>query len=249
MIERVVVLVLKDKVALVTGGGRGIGRETCILLAKQGAKVAAFSRNESELKETVNYIREELGEDAIYIIGDVCSEEDIKRAVKETRESLGSIDILVNNAGAMLLKPFNNTTVEEWDFLQNVNVRGPFLFSKEVVPEMIEKRNGVIINISSIWGTKGGPDRSAYIASKYAVIGFTKALGEELKPYNIRVNSVCPGPVVTKMTEDLGENINKESWLQPIDIANVIVDLCSPKMKALTAATIEAFGSGRPVNL
>ena len=104
---------------------------------------------------------------------------------------------------------------------------------------------GVIVNISSIWGTKGGPDRSAYITSKYAVMGFTKALGEELKPYHVRVNAVCPGPVDTKMTDDLGPNLNKEGWLQPIDIANVIVDLCLPKSIAITATAIEAFGSGR----
>ena len=113
---------------------------------------------------------------------------------------------------------------------------------------MKEKKDGVIINISSIWGTKGGPDRSAYITSKYAVLGFTKALGEELKPYRVRVNAVCPGPVDTKMTDDLGPNVNKEGWLKPIDIANIIVDLCLPKSVAVTATAIEAFGSGRPVN-
>jgi len=242
-------LELKNKVALVTGGGRGIGRETCILLAKNGAKVAVFSRSQSEIKDTANYIKEELGGEAIYVSGDVRSEEDIERAVRETEEQLGSVDILINNAGAMLLKPFNETTVEEWDFIQEVNVRGPYLFARAVVPQMKEKGSGVIVNISSIWGTKGGPDRSAYITSKYASIGFTKALGEELKPYNIRVNAVCPGPVDTKMTDDLGPNLNKEGWLQPIDLANVIVDLCLPKMVGVTATAIEAFGSGRPVNI
>ena len=161
---------------------------------------------------------------------------------------LGSVDILVNNAGTMLLKPFDETTIEEWDFVQNINSRAPFLFSREVVPSMKEKQDGVIVNISSIWGTKGGPDRSAYITSKYAVLGFTKALGEELKPYRVRVNAVCPGPVDTKMTDDMGPNLNKEGWLKPIDIANIIVDLCLPKSVAITATAIEAFGSGRPVN-
>ena len=116
---------------------------------------------------------------------------------------LGSVDILVNNAGTMLLKPFDETTIEEWDFVQNINSRAPYLFAREVVPSMKEKKDGVIVNISSIWGTKGGPDRSAYITSKYAVLGFTKALGEELKPYRVRVNAVCPGPVDTKMTDDI----------------------------------------------
>ena len=239
---------MQGKVALVTGGGRGIGRETCILLAKHGAKVAVFSRSLSEVADTANYINEVLGGEAIYVTGDACLEEDVKRAVKETQEKLGSIDILVNNAGTMLLKAFDETTIEEWDFVQDINSRAPFLFAREVVPEMKKKKDGVIVNISSIWGTKGGPNRSAYITSKYAVMGFTKALGEELKPYHVRVNAVCPGPVDTKMTEDLGPNLNKEGWLQPIDIANVIVDLCLPKSIAITATAIEAFGSGRPVN-
>ncbi|MBT2725848.1 SDR family oxidoreductase [Bacillus sp. ISL-75] len=238
---------LKDKVALVTGGGRGIGRETCILLAKQGAKVAVFSDDESESKETASYISGEVGGEAIALTGDVRSEDDINQAVQTTERSLGSIDILINNAGVMLLKPFHEMTVEEWDFVQDVNIRGVYLCSRAVVPQMIEKRHGVIINLSSIWGTKGGPDRSAYIASKYACLGFSKALGEELKPYKIRVNAVCPGPVNTKMMDDF--DVNKDNWLHPIDLANVIVDLCLPKSVAVTATAIEAFGYGRPVNL
>ncbi|MEH6904910.1 SDR family NAD(P)-dependent oxidoreductase [Neobacillus drentensis] len=238
---------LKDKVALVTGGGRGIGRETCILLAKHGAKVAVFSNNESESKETASYISEVVGGEAIALNGDVRLEEDINQAVLTTEQSLGSIDILINNAGVMLLKPFHEMTVEEWDFVQDINIRGVYLCSRAVVPQMIEKRHGVIINLSSIWGTKGGPDRSAYIASKYACLGFSKALGEELKPYKIRVNAVCPGPVNTKMMDDF--DVNKDNWLHPLDLANVIVDLCLPKSAAITATAIEAFGYGRPVNL
>lgn len=238
---------LKNKVALVTGGSRGIGREACILLAKHGAKVAVFSRGDSE--GTANYIKEVIGGEAIALLGDVRLEEDVKKAVQQAEAKLGSIDILINNAGVMSLKPFQETGVEEWDFIQEVNVRGPFLFAKSVVPKMIEKKDGVIINISSIWGTKGGPDRSAYITSKYAVIGFSKALGEELKPHRIRVNAVCPGPVDTKMMEDIAPNVNKDNWMHPIDLANVIVDLCLPKSKAITATAIEAFGYGRPVGL
>jgi len=242
-------LELKDKVAFVTGGGRGIGKETCILLAGQGAKVAVFSNNQKESEATAQYIKEEIGGEAISLIGDVRSESDVNGAVQETQEKLGSVDILINNAGVMLLKPFHETTVEEWDFMQDVNIRGVFLCTRAVVPQMMEKRNGTIINLSSIWGTKGGPDRSAYIASKYAVIGFSKALGEELKPYKVRVNAVCPGPVDTMMMEELAPDVNKENWLHPVDLANIIVDLCLPKMKAVTASAIEAFGYGRPVGL
>lgn len=240
---------LKDKVAFVTGGGRGIGRETCILLAKQGAKIAVFSNDPAESHDTAHYIKGEIGIEALALVGDVRHEVDVNKAILEAKEKLGSIDILINNAGVMLLKPFQDTSVEEWDFMQDVNIRGVFLCSKAVVPDMLKKGSGVIINVSSIWGTKGGPDRSAYITSKYAVIGFSKALGEELKPHKIRVNAVCPGPVDTMMMADLAPDVNKDNWLHPIDLAHVIADLCLPKMRAVTGTAIEAFGYGRPVNI
>ena len=242
-------LELKGKVAFVTGGGRGIGRETSYLLAKKGAKVAVFSNNHSESLETANYIIEHLDGEAIALYGDVSSETSVNEAVLETKKTLGVIDILINNAGVMTIKPFMETSIEEWDLNQEVNVRGVYLCTRAVVPKMIEQESGVIVNISSIWGTKGGPDRSAYIASKYAVVGLTKALGEEFKPYKVRVNAVCPGPVDTKMMEDLAPDVNKDNWLHPRDIANVVVDLCLPKMRAITATAVEAFGSGRPVNI
>ena len=239
----------EGKVALVTGGGRGIGRETCLLLAREGAKVAVFSRTQSEVEETVELIRKETGREAIAIAGDVRSAEDADRAVRETREKLGPVDILVNNAGVMLLKPFAETTVEEWDRVQDINVRGTYLFTRAALPDMLAKRQGVIVNVSSIWGTKGGPDRSAYITSKYAVIGFTRALGEELKPCNIRVNAVCPGPTATRMTAGLVSGSTPANWMQPEEIADVIAYLCSSKSSAITASIVEAFGCGKPVGI
>lgn len=239
---------LKGKVALVTGGGRGIGRETSLLLASHGADVAVCARSKDECDEVVQAIQETHGTKAISVICDVGRAEAVQKAVKEVKEKLGKIDILINNAGVMSLKPFVETTVEEWHWVHDINLHAPFYLSKEVIPEMIERKDGIIINISSIWGTKGGPNRSAYISSKHAIIGFSKALGEELKPYGIRVNAVCPGPVDTKMTNDMAPNLNKIGWLQPIDIANVIVDLCLPKSVAVTATSIEAFGAGQPVS-
>lgn len=141
------------------------------------------------------------------------------------------------------------TSFEEWDQIHNINLNAPFYLCKEIVPLMIEKGKGSIINISSIWGIKGGPDRSAYISSKHAILGFSKALGEELKKHGIRVNAICPGPVDTQMTNDLGINLDKTGWLMPADIANIIVDLCLPKSQHIVNATIEAFGNGKPVGL
>lgn len=241
-------LELKGKVALVTGGGRGIGRETCILLASLGADVAICSRTEEECVEVATYIQEMYGTKTVVVTGDVSKANDVDFIIDSVNKSLGPVSILINNAGVMSFKPFVDTSIEEWDRVHDVNVRGPFLFCKKVVPQMIVNSEGVIINISSIWGTKGGPNRSAYISSKHAVIGFSKALGEELKPYGIRVNAICPGPVDTKMIDEFGPNVNKEGWLAPIDLANIIVDFCLPKMKAVTASSIEAFGAGQPVS-
>lgn len=238
---------LKGQVALVTGGGRGIGRETCILLASLGADVAICSRSEQECVEVATYIQNMYGTKTVVVAGDVSKEKDVDFIIESVENSLGPVTILINNAGVMSLKPFIETSLEDWDWVHDVNIRAPFLLSKKVVPHMMAISEGVIINISSMWGTKGGPNRSAYISSKHAVIGFSKALGEELKPYSIRVNAICPGPVDTKMTDDLGPDLNKEGWLAPIDLATIIVEFCLPKMKAVTASSIEAFGAGQPV--
>lgn len=238
---------LQNKVALVTGASRGIGKETAILLASHGASVAICARNQQDCDEVANYIKATFNTPVFAGVCDVGNEQDVKQFVEKSVEQLGPIDILINNAGTMLLKPFTETTTEEWTNMFDINVHAPFYFSKEVVAGMKERQSGAIVNIASIWGTKGGPDRSAYIASKHAIIGFSKALGEELKPYNVRVNAVCPGPVDTKMTDALGEGVNKTGWLQPIDVAYVIVDLVLPKNRAITASSVEAFGSGMPV--
>lgn len=238
---------LQNKVALVTGGSRGIGKETAILLASHGASVAICARNQQDCDDVANYIKATFNTPVFAGVCDVGNEQDVRQFVGKSTEQLGPIDILINNAGTMLLKPFTETATEEWENMFDINVHAPFYFSKEVVAGMKERQSGAIVNIASIWGTKGGPDRSAYIASKHAVIGFSKALGEELKPYNVRVNAVCPGPVDTKMTDVLGEGINKTGWLEPIDVAYVIVDLVLPKNRAITASSVEAFGAGMPI--
>ena len=240
---------LAGKVALVTGGGRGIGKETALLLASHGAKVAICARSQAECLEVEQLIKETYNVDAIGVTCDVSIYEQVKSVVSIVVNQLGPIDILINNAGAMALKPFTETTPKEWIQLHDINVHGPYYFCYETVPSMIEKQSGSIINISSIWGTKGGPNRSAYISSKHAVIGFSKALGEELKPYGVRVNAVSPGPVNTRIVDDLGVDFNKDGWLQAIDIANIIVDLVLPKSRAITATSIEAFGFGTPIGL
>lgn len=238
---------LLGKVAVVTGGGRGIGQATSFSLAKLGATVVILSNEQVENENTVYQIQNSGGKAKGYFC-DLASRNSIEQTFNRIDEEVGIVDILINNAGSMIIKPFLDTTVEEWDTMQALNVRGMYLATRAAVPNMKLQNKGIIINISSIWGIKGGPDRSAYITAKHGVIGFTKALGEEFRPYNIRVNAVCPGPVATKMMEDLAPEVNKDDWLHPVDIAEIIVDLCLEKSKSVTAEVIEAFGNGRPVN-
>lgn len=240
---------LTGKVALVTGSSQGIGKETASLLASYGAAVVICALDQQQCEQVAAEIQATHHTPTLAIACDVTDEQQVNAMIEKIAATLGPVDILINNAGAMLLKAFTETTTAQWQHLFNVNVHAPFYLCQAVVPSMKARGGGAIVNLASIWGTKGGPDRSGYIASKHATIGFSKALGEELKPYQIRVNAVCPGPVDTAMTDALGDDLNKEGWLQPIDIAYVITDLVLPKNKAVTATSIEAFGAGRPVGL
>lgn len=240
---------LQGQVALITGAGRGIGKETAQLLAKQGAAIAVCALEEQQCIDVAMDIASKYGVKTMALTCDITDYAQVQQAVAKVKRHFGKIDLLINNAGGMLLKPFTEMSVEEWQWMQRINVDGAFYMCKEVVPHMIAAQSGCIINISSIWGTKGGPNRSAYITSKHAVIGFTKALGEELKPHRIRVNAVCPGPTNTQMTDDLGAGFNKDGWLEPIDIAHVIANLAMPQSRAVTATAVEAFGYGAPVGL
>jgi NAD(P)-dependent dehydrogenase (short-subunit alcohol dehydrogenase family) len=189
---------LKDKIAIVTGGGRGIGRAIALLYAEHGAKVAVSARSADQVERVVEEIKSAGGE-AIGMTCDVAVEEDCKRMVERTAEEFGGVDILVNNAGITMSAPLVVSDSEEWKRVIDINLLGTYYCSKAVAPILISRGWGRIINMASRSGKIGHPFLTAYVASKHAVVGFTKALSEELVAFNITVNAICPGVVETDM--------------------------------------------------
>ena len=196
---------LENKVAIVTGGGTGIGRATALLFAEEGANVAVVGRREGRLLETVNDI-EERGGSAHQIPGDISKVSETERIVKETVERFGGLDILVNNAGVYRGPKITETTEDDYDYLMDINLKGTFFMCKHAIPEMKRRGKGAIINVGSALGIQGWKDASTsvYSASKGGVAMLTKALALEVAKDHIRVNCVAPAIVETEVFETLG---------------------------------------------
>ncbi|MGB7290887.1 MAG: SDR family oxidoreductase [Thermodesulfobacteriota bacterium] len=196
---------VKHKVAIVTGGGTGIGRATALLLAEEGAYVAVVGRRESKLLETVNDIREH-GGSAHHIPGDISNVCETERIVKEAVEQFGGLDILVNNAGVYRSPKITETTEDDYDYVMDINLKGTFFMCKHAVSEMRKRGSGPIINVGSALGIQGWKDASTsiYSASKGGVVMLTKVMALELAKDQIRVNCVCPAIVETEVFETLG---------------------------------------------
>jgi NAD(P)-dependent dehydrogenase (short-subunit alcohol dehydrogenase family) len=189
---------LQDKVALITGGTSGIGEATAILFAKEGAKIAITGRNETRGNAVTEQITRNGGH-AVFISSDVRKSSDCQLAVDEILRAFGHIDILFNNAGVFYPHTTLDCSEEEWDEQIDINLKGTFLMSKAVLPHMIQRRSGVIINNSSGWGIVGGDAAVAYCASKGGVVLLTKAMAIDHGRQGIRVNCICPGDVDTPM--------------------------------------------------
>lgn len=219
-----------SKVAIVTGASKGIGREIAKTLAKNKIKVIAnYNNSEKEAKE----LKEELKKEGIEIDivkADVSTREGTSQLAKYALEKYKKIDILINNAGISEYKLFTDETDEDWQRVINTNLYSAFAMSQEVIPSMVHKKEGLIINISSAWGVVGGALEVIYSVSKAGMDGLTKALAKELGPSNIRVNSIAPGMINTKMNSNLNdeeiENLKEETPLgkigEPKDIAKCI---------------------------
>ena len=219
-----------QKIAIVTGASRGIGREVAKELAESGITVIAnYNKSEEEAKK----LQQELEEQDLKLEifkADVSKREDVKKLVEYTIKKYGKIDILINNAGISEYKLFTDETDEDWDKLINTNLYSAFAMSQEVIPNMVHNKKGCIINISSIWGIVGGSLEVLYSISKAGLDGMTKALAKELGPSNIRVNSIAPGMINTKMNskftekeiEEIKEEIPLERLGDPQDIAKCV---------------------------
>ena len=217
---------LSGRVALVTGGSRGIGRATAIALAREGASVAIAARSHDQVLETAALIAHSSCP-ALGIIADLRKPDDIRNMVEQTVAQLGPIDILVNNAGIARFAPVLEAKPEDWQAMFAVNLIAPLLCTQAVLPSMMARRRGWIINISSSAGIKGYVEQSGYCASKHGLLGFAKVLALETQRHGIRVHTLCPGAVDTDMARQ-NRNIDDPSvWMQPEEIAETVVFLAS----------------------
>lgn len=200
---------LKEKVAIVTGAGSGIGAETALEFGREGSRVCCADRDLRGAKATAEKINNEAGADnAMAAKVDVTQGAEVESAVQQVHQQWGKIDILANIAGILYMKDFLDHTEEIWDATMAVNVKGSFLCTKAVVPYMKEQKFGKIINTGSIFGHNGVSGCLAYGVSKMAIHGFTRMLAVELAPYNIRVNAVAPGNIVTPINIPLYESMS-----------------------------------------
>jgi len=224
---------LGGKNAIITGAGRGIGRAIAEAFARQGCNIAALARSEAEIEETAALVRV-LGVRAVALQCDVTQADSVDAAFAAAEAELGPVDILVNNAGMARFKPFASLSMDDWNETIASNLTSVFLCTQRVLPGMMARRAGRIINISSVSGLKPIAEQSAYCAAKHAVNGLTKTLALELYPYGIGVHAICPGGVVTRLAEEAMPERDKTGWMQPEDVAHAALFLATQSPRAAT---------------
>lgn len=248
---------LQGKVALITGGTLGIGKATAVLFGKEGAAVAITGRDAGRGREALAEI-EQTGAKAIDLRADVRVAADCRRAVDETIKAFGRVDILFNNAGSFFPNTVIDCSEEEWDTTIDVNLKGTFLMCKYVLPGMIDRGSGVIINNSSGWGITGGDEAASYCASKGGVVLLTKAMAVDHSRQGIRINCICPGDVDTPMlrSDAAQRGMSREEYLKgaearpmgriglPDEIAKAALFLASDDASFMTGSTLVVDGGG-----
>ncbi|PLR73842.1 MULTISPECIES: 3-ketoacyl-ACP reductase [Bacillus] len=214
---------LKGKTALITGAGRGIGRAAAIAFAKEGISVGLLGRTLSNLEKAAEELKE-YDVKVSYAAADVQNSDSVNKAVEKITSELGQIDILINNAGIAKFGGFLELSPQEWEDIIQVNLMGVYHVTRAVLPGMIERKSGDIINISSTAGQKGAPVTSAYSASKFAVLGLTESLMLEVRKHNIRVSALTPSTVATDLAIETNlTDGNPEKVMQPEDLAEYMV--------------------------
>jgi NAD(P)-dependent dehydrogenase (short-subunit alcohol dehydrogenase family) len=248
---------LEDKVAVVTGGSSGIGRAAARRLAQAGATLAILDIDQSGGNRAVQEIRE-IGAEARFFGCDVTSDSDCQKTVGLIRQEFGRLDILFNNAGIIWRKTIVGTSEDEWDALLDVNLKGIFLLSRRVIPEMMKSGAGCIINTGSGWGIEGGDKAAAYCAAKGGVVNLTRAMAIDHGKDGIRVNCICPGDIDTEMLneEAIQLGLSREEFLKqatnrpiqrlgrPEDVANAVLYFASDLSSWVTGTTLVVDGGG-----
>ena len=249
--------ILKNKVALITGGASGIGRATAILFAREGAAVAIVDINAEQGKSALSEIKAAGGR-AVFISCDVTRSEQCQQAVAQTVAAFGGLDILFNNAGIIRRADVLTTTEAEWDRVMDVNVKSIFLMSKYAIPQIEKRGGGAIINTSSCWGLKGGGNAVSYCASKGAVTNMTRAMAIDHGGQNIRVNAVCPGDTDTPMLRNEAKQLAQPEkefladaasrplgrYARPEEIAAAVLFLAGEASSYVTGAALVVDGGG-----
>jgi len=255
-------MLLAETVAVITGGGRGIGRAIALKFAAEGATVIVAARTKSEIEGVAQEVRGAGGR-AVAVPADVALEKDCERLIQEATSQFGRVDILVNNAGEYgPVKPVEEITPAEWDRVVAVHLRGAYLLTRLVLPGMYERRSGVILNISSLSAKSAFGWGAPYAAAKAGMLGLTRVVAAEAARKGVRVNAICPGPVTeTKMSKDLGQTlaerlgVSKEEQLQGFlntilqgrgqtanEIAAAALFLCSAQASAITGQALNVDG-------
>ena len=248
---------LKDKVAIITGGSLGLGKETALLFYREGAKVVITGRTEERLREAVEEAKAQgAGGEIGYFVADVSEEEDCRSTIEHVIDKYGRIDILFNNAGVLWVYNTHETPLEIWDKTFAINVRGTYLMSKFTIPHMLEQGGGCIVNNSSILGSRAAPGCAAYISTKGAVTQLTRAMAVEYAQQGIRVNAICPGTTVTPLVEDLFEQTDdpagaRKVWEsynpmgrlgKPSEIAKGVLFLCDDEVSFMNGSMLNIDG-------
>ena len=243
-------MLLKGKVASVTGAGRGLGQSVALAYARQGAQVIAVSRTRSELDRTAAMIEAEGGR-VLTLLVDLSQEDQVRKMADRVLDKFGRLDVLVNNAARLPLKPFEKMTMQDWDRTLAVNLRAPVLITRLFLESMVAQGRGSIINVSSAAGVKGFELETDYCASKFALEGFSRALALELKQYNIAVNTITPGGLTghvrikpTSMTQAQFNALSPEErsrWHDPIVLTEAFVYLALQDANSLTGQRVYAY--------
>ncbi len=253
---------LKERKAVVTGGGRGIGAAVATELAREGCEVVVAARTLPQLEEVVEVITSEGGK-AYAVECDVTDPDSVASLAMRSKELMGSVHILVNNAGIASSAPLRNLSLKEWNRILSVNTTGTYLCTQAMLPEMVAQKWGRVLNVASVAGQVGGKYISAYSSSKHAVIGFTRCIALEVAPKGVTVNAVCPSYVDTPLTDETVERIKEKTGLseegavasltavnpqnrliEPDEVAYLVVSLCDHRARGINGQAISIDGGG-----